>query len=980
MFAHETVTSLTHELPGVTVSSVAFNSETTKFDLTLHTFDTSQGLNATLEYNTDLFDAATIKRMLGHFETLLQSIATNPGQRIFNLPMLTEAERHQLLVEWNDTKKSYSKDKCIHELFEAEVERSRDAPAVIFGDQELTYRELNSRANRIAHYLRKLGVGPEVLVGVCAKRSLDMVIGLLGILKAGGAYVPLDPAYPKERLAFVLQDAQVSVLLTEQQLLDALPTASGERRVCLDTDRRQFSEQIDANPEHTTTSKNLAYVIYTSGSTGKPKGVAIEHFSVTTFLFWAHSVFTREDLTGVLASTSICFDLSVFELFAPLTCGGKVILAENALALPGLPVSSEVALVNTVPSAIAELVRMNGIPSSVRIINLAGEPLSTTLVQQIYQTSSVKCVYDLYGPSEDTTYSTCALRTPKGPKTIGRPISNTQVYILDGHMNPVPMGIPGRLYIGGDGLARGYFNRPDLTAEKFIPDPFSGRPGARLYNTGDLARYMPDGNIEFLGRIDNQVKLRGFRIELGEIEAVLCQHPAIQEAVASVRENTSGMRSLVAYVTPKNQEPIPPAELGRYLGSKLPAYMVPSAFVMLEALPLTPNGKVDRQALPAPDQRASLAETAVAPRTPTEKIITRIWANLFKGYRVGIHDNFFELGGDSLLAVRLLIEVNKEFDKKLPLAAVFQAPTIEQLAKLVAYGSTLPTWSSLYAIQPHGSKPPFFWIHGEASDAFLPRYLEGDQPLYGVRHQSEDGKTALYTTLPDIAEHYLSEMRAVQPHGPYFLGGYCFGGVVAFEMAHQLKRSDEDVRLLVMLDPDNPIMSHSRTHTAQNTSAFSSSGTSLIDTIFRHTTKLYSHKPKEKARYILERAAGKIRASAMRITANKTLKRAAYRTYLALGYAIPPSFRSRYILDIYDEAMGNYVPEIYPGRLTVFRAAYSCDPIVWESLAGEGLELHEISGDHTEILKEPHVQQWAEILSTILARAQIASETQERSL
>jgi thioesterase domain-containing protein/acyl carrier protein len=484
---------------------------------------------------------------------------------------------------------------------------------------------------------------------------------------------------------------------------------------------------------------------------------------------------------------------------------------------------------------------------------------------------------------------------------------------------------------------------------------------------------MPDGNIEFLGRVDNQVKLRGFRIELGEIEAVLCQYPPIREALAMVREDTPGMRSLVAYVTPKNQEPIPPVELRQYLGSKLPAYMVPSAFVILEALPLTPNGKVDRRALSAPDQRANLAETAVAPRTPTEKIMASLWANLFKGYRIGIHDNFFELGGDSLLAVRLLSEVNKEFDKKLSLAAVFQAPTIEQLANLVAYGGTLATWSSLYAIQPHGSKAPFFWIHGEDSDAFLARYLEPDQPLYGVRHQSEDGKTALHTTVPDIAEHYLSEIRAAQPHGPYFLGGYCFGGVVAFEMAHRLKRLNEDVRLLVMLDPDNPIVSHSRTHTAQNTSASLVSGTSLIDTVLRHTSKLYSLKPKEKARYIRQRAAEKIRGSAMRITGNKTMQRAAYRIYLALGYPIPPSFRSRYILDIYEKAMTNYVPEIYPGRLTVFRAADNTDAMAWKRLAGKGLDLHEMPGDHTAILTEPHVKQWAEILSIKIARAQIAT-------
>ncbi len=978
MFAHQNAPRKVPELPGLSVSSVEINNETAKFDLSLRTWDEPHGLRGELEYSTDLFDAATIRRMLGHFETLLQAIVTNPDRRIFNLPILAEMEKHQLLVEWNDTKKDYPKDKCIHQLFEAQVERSPDSVAAVFADQQLTYRELNSNANQLAHYLRKLGVGPEILVGVCVERSLDMIVGLLGILKAGGAYVPLDPAYPKERLAFVLQDAQVSVLLTQQRLLATLPTTYGTQVLCLDTDWAQVARQIDTNPDNRTTSKNLAYVIYTSGSTGKPKGVAIEHFSAATFLLWAHSVFTKEELTGVLASTSICFDLSVFELFAPLTCGGKIILAENALALPGLSAASEVTLINTVPSAMAELVRLNGIPPSVRTVNLAGEALSASLVQQIYETTSAKRVYDLYGPSEDTTYSTYALRTPHGPKTIGRPISNTRVYVLDGHMNPVPIGIPGQLYIGGDGLARGYFNRPDLTAEKFIPDPFSGSPGARLYNTGDLARYLPDGNIEFIGRVDNQVKLRGFRIELGEIESVLVQHPEVQAAAAIVREDTPGAKRLVAYIVPEKAEAIPTKELRSYLGSKLPDYMVPSAFVTLAKLPLTPNGKVDRRALPTPDQRSNLEETFIAPSTPTQQAMAKIWANLLKLERVGIHDNFFELGGHSLLALRLISQINETFGKKLPLAAVFQAPTIEQLTRLVAGDIVRPTWSSLYAIQPQGSKPPFFWIHGEDSDPFLPRYLGPDQPLYGVRHQSEDGKPALCSTVVDIAEHYLSEIRAAHPHGPYLLGGYCVGGMVAFEIAQQLKKLNEDVALLVMLDPANPNAGELSASSALPVPDYSANGKSLRSKVSRHLGILASLKSDEKIRYILEKAVGKARELVMNITSrNKTIKRAVYKTCLALGYPIPPSFRSRYILDVYDQAVLNYAPKVYPDRLVVFRAADECDATRWESLAARGLEVHEISGDHTTILKEPYMQQWGDLLRTQIERAQITTGAKE---
>jgi amino acid adenylation domain-containing protein len=958
-FAHESVTSV-YEFPTLTVNAAEVPILTTEFDLTLRTFDTSQGLSASLEYSVDLFDAVTIRRMLGHFETLLHGIASEPAQRIFDLRMLTDAETHQLLVEWNDTQKDYPTDRCVHELFQAQVERSPDSIAIACGNRELTYRELNSRANQIAHYLRNHGVGPEVLVGICAKRSLDMVVGLIGILKAGAAYVPLDPAYPEERLAFVLKDAQVSLLLTEQQLINTLPSCDGLPRLGLDSDWNLFAKQKDTDPQPLTTSKNLAYVIYTSGSTGTPKGVAIEHLSVTTFLCWAHGAFTREDLTGVLASTSICFDLSVFELFAPLTCGGKVILAENALALPSLPQWNEVRLVNTVPSVIAELVRMNAIPSSVRIINLAGEPLSTTLVQQIYRGSSVNRVYDLYGPSEDTTYSTFALRTPDGPKTIGRPISNTQVYILDGHMNPVPIGIPGRLYIGGDGLARGYLNRPDLTAEKFIPDTFSGKPGARLYNTGDLARYLPDGNIDFLGRIDNQVKVRGFRIELGEIEAVLCQHPAVREAAAVVREDTPNQKSLVAYVTSGNQQSSLSLELRRYLETKLPPYMVPSAIVTIDGLPLTPNGKVDRRALPAPAQRTGLAQSAVPPRTAAEKTLGRIWATLLKTDQIGIHDNFFELGGDSLLALRLLNAVNKQFHKEVPLTAVFQAPTIEQLAKQIAPDKTLPTWSSLYAIQPHGPNPPFVWIHGENSDAVLPRYLGPDQPLYGVRHQSEDGRAARYRNILDIAKHYLTEIRMAQPHGPYFLGGYCIGGAIAFEIAQQLKKSDEDVRLVVMLEPATLVAPE--LDGTQNAKSFT-------DKIYQHWGRLSSLPAREKALYVFRRGAARITEKATK---------ASYNTSLALGRPISPAIRRQYIVDIYEDAMTHYVPEIYPGRLTIIRVPGTPRAHEWERFASEGADDYVISGTHRGILMEPHVHQWAEIIRAATARAQADHKTRRQ--
>ena len=596
MFVLQNAGSEDWEFPGLILTPLQIENVTAKFDLTLAMEERESGLRGVLEYNSDLFDATTITRMLGHFQMLLAGIVANPEYPISKLPLLTEAEQNQLLVKWNDTRAEYPKNKCIHQLFEEQVEKTPDAVALVFEDQQLTYKELNSRANQLAHYLQQLGVRSETLVGICVERSPLMVMALLGIFKAGGAYIPLDPSYPPERLALMLEDARVSVLLTQQARVEGLPPCSGQV-VDLDNNDLWEKEGVE-NLTNNVQSENLAYILYTSGSTGKPKGVAVEHRSVVALLSWATEVFTTEQLAGVLASTSFCFDISVFELFAPLSCGGKIILAENVLHLPTLPAAEEVTLINTVPSAIAELVRTKGIPDRVGTVNLAGEVLPQRLGQLIYQQNTIEKLFNLYGPSEDTVYSTYALVKRNGQKAppIGRPVYNTQVYILDYQLQPVPIGVCGELHIGGAGLARGYLNRPDLTAEKFIPNPFSDEPNAKLYKTGDKVRYLSDGNIEFIGRIDNQVKIRGFRIELGEVEAVLGQHPAVRDCAVVVREDETENKRLVAYVV-SSQEAISISELRRFLKQKLPDYTIPSAFVLLEAMPLTPNGKVDRRAL-----------------------------------------------------------------------------------------------------------------------------------------------------------------------------------------------------------------------------------------------------------------------------------------------------------------------------------------------------------------------------------------------
>jgi amino acid adenylation domain-containing protein len=674
---------------GWTFSQLDIHTGTTKFDLTMELDDRPEGIIGRIEYSTDLFDEATIIRMVGHYQILLESIVADPEQSISRLPILTAQEQQQFLY-WNKS----PLELCIHELFEAQVARTPHAVAVVFEDQQLTYWELNNRANQLAHYLRKLGVKSETLVGVCVERSLEMIVGILGILKAGGAYVPLEPTYPQERLNFMLKDAQIQILLTQKRLRTSDLIRKLPLIICLDSEWDDIANESDKNPLNKTTINDLAYVIYTSGSTGVPKGVAIEHRNTVALLNWAKEIFTPDQIAGVLASTSICFDLSIFELFVPLSWGGQVILVENALHLPTLSPDLKVTLVNTVPSAMNELVRINGIPNSVRVVNLAGEPLQNTLAQKIYQQETIEQVFNLYGPSEDTTYSTFAL-VKKGAKdlpSIGRPITNTQVYILNHHFQYVPIGVTGELYIGGAGLARGYLNRPELTKEKFISNPFSNTPNARLYKTGDLVRYLSDGNIEFLGRLDNQVKIRGFRIELGEIEATLIQHPQIQEIVVMAREDVPGDKRLIAYFVAAKQSVPSTTQLHQFLANKLPDYMIPSTFISLKNLPLTSNGKVDRNALPEPQKiQRKVNASYVAAQTQLEQTIAKVWQEVLQVENVGVQESFFELGGHSLLVVQMQEKLVKALNRQMPVAILFQYSTIQALAQYLSKPKMQPT-------------------------------------------------------------------------------------------------------------------------------------------------------------------------------------------------------------------------------------------------------------------------------------------------
>ncbi|MEK6278967.1 MAG: amino acid adenylation domain-containing protein [Acidobacteriota bacterium] len=669
-------------LRGIEATPLSIEQSTAKFDWLLYTFVNEKGLQAALEYNSDLFDRTTAKRVLAHYEQLLQGLIANPAQRLAELPLLTRHERQQLLVNWNNTQTEFPQHLSLAQLFEAQAAKTPDAPALRFEGTEFTYRQLNQHANRLAHYLREQGVCAEDRVGILLERSAVMVVALLGVLKAGGCYVPLDPQYPQERLAFMSADAGLKVLLTTRPLAESLHLEeSGMRLLLVDEWEWDGDSELETgnDPGVEVNEHQLAYLIYTSGSTGQPKGVAIEHASATTFIHWAGEIFDQQALGGVLFSTSICFDLSIFELFVTLSHGGQIILADNALQLPELQDGAEVTLINTVPSAMAALVRTRAVPDSVRVVNLAGEPLSEELVAEIYATTQVEKVYNLYGPTEDTTYSTYTLVSSGEWVTIGRPVANTRVYVLDEHWQPVPVGVVGELYLGGSGLARGYWRRPELTAEKFIPDSLSGEKGKRLYRTGDKVRYLANGKLEFLGRADHQMKLRGYRIELGEIESVLRRNDQVREAIVVVQEPAGGEKQLVAYVVADDSVKV--SGLRKWLKERLPEYMIPAALVLMQELPLTPNGKVDRRALPDPDMHGTPEETYVAPQTELEQSLATIWQEVLGLERVGLSDNFFDLGGHSLLLVQVQSKLREHLDRPVPVLDLFKYPTIGSLAK-----------------------------------------------------------------------------------------------------------------------------------------------------------------------------------------------------------------------------------------------------------------------------------------------------------
>jgi amino acid adenylation domain-containing protein len=689
MFVLQNAPAAHRDLPGLTWNQVKLNNGTTKFDLSVAMSEQSDGIKGSLEYSTDLFDEATIIRLGRHFTTLLEGIVADPERSVSDLPILTEPEKRELLIGFNDTKRGYPRDKCIHRWVEEQVEATPDAIAVLFEDTKLTYRELNGRANHLARYLIRLGVGPEIRVGICVERSPELIIGILGILKAGGAYIPLDPCFPKERMAFIYEDTRIRVLLSQEHLIETLPPFTGEL-VCLDRDWECISREGNDNPESGAIAENLAYIIYTSGSTGRPKGVQVPHCKVINVLTHVKESLGVTEQDAIPLVANICFDISVMELFLPLVTGARLVVTSTHVALDGDCIEHmlsdyKITILHATPATWRVLLQAGWSGVDGLTILSGGEALQSDLAAQLF--TKGRALWNLYGPTETAIYSSAAAYRPGSDDPavpIGRPIANTEFYILDDHLRPLPIGVAGQLYIGGAGLTRGYLNRADLTAQSFLPNPFGQKPGARLYKTGDLARYLADGNVEFLGRMDHQIKLRGFRIELGEIEAVLSEHREIVQSVVIAREETPGDKRLVAYVVSRDRATATATELRAYLKEKLPEYMVPSAFVFLDAMPLTPNGKLDRKALPVPGRNYRESEDGfAAPGTPVEEMIAGIWAEVLKLEEVGIHDNFFDLGGHSLKATQVMSRVREALQVDLTVRVLFEGPTVAELAARV---------------------------------------------------------------------------------------------------------------------------------------------------------------------------------------------------------------------------------------------------------------------------------------------------------
>ncbi len=1005
MFALQNAPKQNLELPGVTQSHIDIESVAAKFDIVFFMTEKASTLHGRLEYNTDLFDARTIERMLHHFQVLLHGIVANPDRRLSELPLLIDAERQRLVVEWNDTKTDYPRARSIQELFEAQVERTPDAIAVVFERERLTYHELNRRANQLAHRLQQSGVKPGILVGICVERDLALIVGMLGILKAGGAYLPLDPTFPREHLAFMLEDTQTHLVVVQEILKASLPEHI--TRIVIDADKEKFDAQSEANLNVEAKAEDLAYVMYTSGSTGKPKGIAIGHRAVVRLVCETNYVqLGASDKIAQIANAS--FDAATFEIWGALLNGAKLVLMKKDVALSPRDFAQHLReheitvmflttalfnqLVATVPEAFG----------SIKTLLFGGEAVDPKYVDALLKSSPPSRLLHVYGPTENTTFTSWYLVPDRLDETaavpIGRPIANTQIYVLDSHHQPVPIGVAGELYIGGDGLAKGYVNRPELTAERFIPNPFSSEPPARLYKTGDRVRYAPDGNLEFLGRFDRQVKVRGFRIELEEIEALLNAHTLVRESVVMMREDEPGEKRLIAYVVPRTdtnaaaqpttETQISGDDLRDYMKLRLPDYMIPAAFIILDSLPLTPNGKVNHRALPVPELTRNARESAfVAPRDPFEQQLTDIWEQVLGVSPISVYDNFFALGGHSLLAVRMVSMIENVCGKKLPLAELFADATIAHVAHFLLQRRDEKFQSHLVPVQPFGSRRPFFFLHGDFNGggfycSKLAEHLGDSQPLYAFQPHGLDSQQ-IPATIEEMAADYVETLREFQPEGPYLLGGFCHGGLVAFEMARLLQKQNQKVDSLILIYASATNVRFRFHHNlVRFVGDFLRSKPNTQLTWFLRLRKLSKGvndlSRAEQISFLFNKARN------FRTASNRNRAKAEHVEPSDASLAMPQR-HSMDVLRKYSKAVNGYVPGKYSGSLNLFysKKAYAlhiADPSLGWRDAAASVTLHTVAGDHLTCITT-HIQALAGQIKTCLDEVQneVQDEVQARN-
>jgi amino acid adenylation domain-containing protein len=948
--------------PGLRVELLDVETGTAKFDLTFVAQEERGGLKLLAEYDRDLFTQPAIERLIGHYVNLLTAIAANPEQTISTLNLLDGSERQTLLKDWNDTAREYPREATLPQLVEEWAKSQAMAPAVTYGLIALTYGELNERANQLANYLADEGLKRGEVVGVLMERSNEMAVALLGILKAGAAYLPLDPAYPQDRLAFMVTDSGARFLIAQPETAGVIPNPTA-KVVQLDAHYQLLRGQsADARAE-LPAALDVANLIYTSGSTGTPKGVQIPHRGIVRLV--RGTDYMEIAPTDVVTQTSsISFDAATWEIWTALLNGAHLLgISKEELVHPETlraKLHAKGATVVFVTTALFHQLALEapGIFENLKYVFFGGEAADPKAVSAVLKERGPRQLMHAYGPTETTVYATVHHVREVADKAasipIGKPIANSTAYIVEPSGQLAPIGVPGELWLGGDGVAVGYLNRPELTKDRFVADPFGNDAGAKLYRSGDLARFREDGAIEFMGRVDSQVKIRGFRIEPGEIEAALLKHPAVFKAAVIARADSPGEKRLVAYIETAPGVKTDAAELKTLLKKSLPDFMVPAAFVMLVKLPLLPNGKVDRKALPAPEWKAS-ESSFQAPADPLEQQIAKIWEKILNVQPIGATDNFFDLGGHSLLAVKLFAQFEKIFERKLPLATLFKAPTVRQLAEIIRGESKPQAWSTVVDIQPKGSKRPIFWIHslgGDGGGGFfyyrkLAELLGNDQPSFGIRSPQDP-----HEKIEHMAAAYIKAIKEVQPQGPYQLGGFCFGGIVAFEMARQLTAAGEPIGLLAILESSPPNIDQSHELTA-GSARFS------IENVYENLRDFVSH-PASEQMAMVKRKAKKVRDKLSRktATAEEPARPAALNDMIDMS-----KYPKDYVIyaETHWKALASYKPGLYDGPIHLFRARKQplrfTDPSLgWNSVARGHVKITVVPGTHESMVQEPNVQ------------------------